>query len=152
MRGTRPRLFLPVGAIAAALMLASCGTNPSAAQQAAGEEAGDSLRVAASAIAKSVDPAAELSASYLRAHGAAEALMRITPDGKAVPELAAKMEATTPTQWTVELRKGAKFVSGAPVDAEAVVASLIRSRMLNSLAQGQLKDVEIKVAGPDKLT
>lgn len=151
MRGTHHRL-VHAGAIAAALALTSCGTATVGAPQPAAGQEGDLLRVATGSIAKSIDPAAELTASYLRAHGAAEALMRITPDGKAVPELAEKMEATAPTEWTVSLRQGAKFSSGAAVDAAAVVASLERSRSLNSLAQGQLKNVEIKASGPGQLT
>ncbi|MFF2273845.1 ABC transporter substrate-binding protein [Agromyces sp. NPDC058136] len=105
------------------------------------------LHVAAPAIAKSIDPAAELTASYLRAHGAAEALMRITPEGRVVPELAESMQPISPTEWTVKLREGAKFWSGETVDSAAVVASLERSKRLNALALGQLKDVTAEVAG-----
>lgn len=151
MRGTRHSFLIHTSAIIVVLALASCGTATAGAPQPGAGKPAETLRVAASSIAKSVDPAAELSASYLRAHGAAEALMRITPDGKVVPELAEKMEATGPTEWTVELRKDAKFSSGAAVDAAAVVASLNRSKALNSLAQGQLKNVDIKATGSTQL-
>lgn len=151
MRGFRYSVTLFAGAAVLALTFTSCAGTAGSAPP-AGAPAGELMRVATGAIAKSVDPAAELSASYLRAHGAAEALMRITPEGKVVPELAEKMEATAPAVWTVQLRKDATFSSGAPIDAAAVVASLSRSRKLNSLAQGQLKNVTIEASGTDKVT
>lgn len=99
-------------------------------------------------IGQGLDPAAPQVTNYLRAFGAAEALMKIQADGSVQPELAESMEQTTPTRWTVTLREGARFWSGAPVDAQAVVASLRRSGDLNAVAADFLQDVRFTAAGP----
>lgn len=125
-------------AVAAVLLLAGCGDDAGADPASAG-----TLRVATSALAVSVDPTAELSASYLRSVGAAEGLMRIQADGSVAPELAEKVEATSPTVWTATLRAGVTFWKGGTVDAAAVVASLERARAENTLAAGLLKDVTV---------
>lgn len=133
-------------ALAAVLLpVAGCG--------AGGEPRGaGSLRVATSQLTASLDPVAELSASYLRSVGAAEALMRIQADGTVAPELAEKVEATSPTVWTATLRSGATFWRGDPVDAKAVAASLERARKENTLATGLLDGVKIEAAGDRTVT
>lgn len=56
--------------------------------------------------------------------GAAETLTRLTPDQKLEPALAASVTNVDPTTWRLQLRRGATFWDGSPVDAEAVVQSL----------------------------
>jgi len=99
--------------------------------------------VIAPTIAAGLDPVHELTSSYLRAIGAAEALLRITPEGQVVPELAASFSAIDPTTWEIKLRPDIRFWSGAPVNAAAVQASLERSRTLDKQAEPFLSDLEI---------
>lgn len=106
------------------------------------------LRLAVSKISAGLDPAAPLVTSYLRSFGAGESLAKIAPGGRAVPELASSLRQTAPNAWTVTLRAGAAFQSGAPVDAAAVRASLERSRERNALAANLLQGVRITVADP----
>ena len=135
--------------MAAALLLAAgCGAGADAD---AGATPG-TLRIATSALAASVDPMAEVSASYLRSVGAAEGLMRIRADGSVVPELAENVEATAPTVWTATLRPGVTFWKGGPVDAAAVVASMERARAENTLAAGLIKGVRIAATGERTVT
>ncbi|MER7456688.1 ABC transporter substrate-binding protein [Micromonospora sp. NPDC126480] len=134
-------------AVAAALLLAGCGDSGGDAADGAGS---GTVRVVTSALAASVDPMAELSASYLRSVGAAEGLMRIQADGSVAPELAEKVEATSPTVWTARLRPDVTFWKGGAVNAAAVVASMERARAENTLAAGLLKDVT--VAASDERT
>lgn len=131
------------------LLLAACGSGGDPAN--AGSGTGGTLRLATSALAASVDPVVDLSASYLRSVGAAEGLMRIRADGSVAPELAESVEATSPTAWSVTLRPGVTFWKGGAVDAKAVVASLERSRT-HALAAGLLKDVTIAATGDLTLT
>ncbi|MCW6006039.1 hypothetical protein K1W54_15840 [Micromonospora sp. CPCC 205371] len=140
------RLRLGVAA-ATVLLLAGCGGEATAGQGGSG-----TLRVATSALAASVDPMAELSASYLRSVGAAEGLMRTRADGTVAPELAEKVEATSPTVWTATLRPGLTFWKGGTVDAAAVVASMERARTENTLAAGLLKDVTVAATGDRTVT
>ncbi len=148
MQIQRRTTALAAGALGTALLATGCG---SATGQGADGDSG-TLTVAVSALAASTDPAAELSASYLRAVGAAEGLMKIQPDGSVEPELAESVTATGRTEWTVELDPERTFWSGSPVDAAAVKASLERATELNTLAAGQLTGVEIEVADADTLT
>jgi peptide/nickel transport system substrate-binding protein len=129
------------------LLLAGCGDGAAADEGGSG-----TLRVATSALAASVDPVAELSASYLRSVGAAEGLMRTRADGTVAPELAEKVEATSPTVWTATLRPGVTFWKGGTVDAAAVVASMERARAENTLAAGLLKDVTVAATGDRTVT
>jgi peptide/nickel transport system substrate-binding protein len=132
----------------ALLVVAACGAGADADP---GGRPG-TLRIATSALAASVDPMAEVSASYLRSVGAAEGLMRIQADGSVVPELAETVVATTPTVWTATLRPGVTFWKGGTVDAAAVVASMERARAENTLAAGLIKDVRIAATGERTVT
>lgn len=109
------------------------------------------LRLAVNKISAGLDPAESLVTSYLRSFGAGESLAKIAPDGRAVPELAASLRQSAPNAWTVALRPGAAFQSGAPIDAAAVRASLERSRERNALAGNLLQGVRIAVTDPATL-
>lgn len=99
------------------------------------------LVVAGQEIAASLDPVQPLTASYLRAMGAAEALFRVNAEGNIEPSLAEEAAAVDSTTWEITLRSGVRFWSGAAVDADAVIASLERSQAEDEQAQPFLKDL-----------
>ncbi len=127
----------------------------SACSEASGSQSGNTdqneLTVAVSKLAATVDPASDLSASYLRAVGAAEGLMKIQPDGSVKPELAVSVTNDDPLTWTVKLDPERTFWSGAPVDAEAVAASLERMKDLNPLGATQVDGVTTQVVDDSTL-
>ncbi|MGI5129568.1 ABC transporter substrate-binding protein [Pseudonocardia sp. CA-107938] len=131
---------------ALAVALTACGGGDAA------RSTGDALTLAVSTINATLDPAEPLTTSYLRSFGAGESLAKIRPDGSVAPELAASVQQTAADAWTVRLRAGATFHSGAPVDAEAVRASLARSAADNELAANLLKGVTVSVVDPRTLT
>lgn len=110
------------------------------------------LTLAVAKINATLDPAEALTTSYLRAYGVGESLAKIQADGTVAPELAESIEQTAPDTWTVVLREGVRFQSGAPVDAEAVRASLDRSAAENELAGDLLDGLTISVVDPRTLT
>ena len=58
-----------------------------------------------------------------------EALVRYGPDGRYQPDLAAAWSVDEDAAtWTFEIREGVRFHNGAPLTAQAVVASLDRGR------------------------
>jgi peptide/nickel transport system substrate-binding protein len=153
----RPMLRLSVGLVALGLMSAGCGggssSDPTSSPAAAPAPASalnreSELMIVTFRVAATLDPVGSLSASYLRSHGAGEALMKIAPDGSVRPELARSLEQSSPTTWTLALRPDVRFWSGAPVDAAAVKASLERTRALDSFGAGYIKDVDIAVVDP----
>ncbi|MFT4217890.1 MAG: ABC transporter substrate-binding protein [Micropruina sp.] len=104
-----------------------------------------------SKIAASVDPASDLTASYLRAVGAAEGLMKIQPDGSVKPELAVSVTNDDPLTWTVKLDPKRTFWSGAPITADAVAASLNRMKDVSSLGATQVEGVTMQVVDDSTL-
>lgn len=102
------RLLRTLTILVLGLVLGACGT-PQPGTQGGGERP---IRLAVARMAAGVDPADDLSSSYLRMYGAAEALTKIQPDGTVAPELAERMEQTAADTWTVTLRAGAVFWSG----------------------------------------
>ncbi|MET4167882.1 MULTISPECIES: ABC transporter substrate-binding protein [Gordonia] len=138
MRSTRLPALLAAGLI----VLTACGSG--------GGDAPENIQLVAGRMASGVDPVDDQSSSYLRSYGAAEGLTKIQADGSVAPELAESVSQTAPNRWTVTLRDGARFWSGAPADAGAVAASLERSRGNSTLAQGLLDGVTITT--PDART
>lgn len=99
------------------------------------------LIVAGQEIAASLDPVKPLTSSYLRNIGAAEALFKVDAEGKVQPELAESAAEVDPTTWEIELRPEARFWSGKAIDADAVVASLERSKSLDLQAKPFLEEL-----------
>lgn len=108
------------------------------------------LRIIAAEIPYGLDPVHEFTAYALRSVGAAEGLLRLTPEGKVVPELAESIRALDPLTWEIKLRPNVHFWSGALVDAKAVKASLERASRLAPGAELLLQGVRIRVV--DDLT
>jgi peptide/nickel transport system substrate-binding protein len=117
-----------------------------------GGAAAGHVSLAVAKINATLDPMESLTTSYLRAYGIGESLAKIQADGSVAPELAESIEQTAPDTWTVVLRDGARFQSGAAVDAEAVRASLERSAAENALAGDLLEGLTISVVDPRTLT
>lgn len=103
------------------------------------------LVIADQEIAASVDPVRPLTASYLIAVGAGETLFKADADGQIQPVLAESAKAIDSATWEIELRPDAVFWSGAKVDAEAVIASLERSRESDKSALPYLQDLTFAV-------
>lgn len=91
-----------------------------------------------------MDPVHEFSAIHLRSVGAAEALLRVAPQGDVETELARSFTMIDPNTWHVSLRPEVRFWSGRPVDARAVVESLERSRALAPPAATLLRGVQVE--------
>jgi peptide/nickel transport system substrate-binding protein len=107
----------------------------------------DELRIIAPRIFQGLDPTLGTSASRLRTVGAAEGLLRITPQGSLECELATSCDPVDPTTWQVELRPNVTFWSGRPVDAWAIADSLERTRTLVPFAANLLAGVRIEPIG-----
>ena len=108
------------------------------------EVVADELRVISHRCFYGLHPVHEFSAWYLHGLGVGECLAQVTPSANVEPLLAQSYRQLDPYTWLVELRPGAAFWSGAPVDAAAVVASLERSRALAPLAAGQLRGIRVE--------
>jgi peptide/nickel transport system substrate-binding protein len=96
-------------------------TSPATAQPAS------QLNVAENQFPTSLDGDVGFAGYSLMSYGIAEALMRVTPDMRVVPWLAASLEQVDTLRWRATIRDGVTFWDGTPVDAEAVRASLERS-------------------------
>ncbi|MCA9860355.1 MAG: hypothetical protein KC438_11565, partial [Thermomicrobiales bacterium] len=115
------RRFLGLSSAAVAGAGLGLGTGPvgTLAQE---NDARPVLVVAQNFIPPSLDPSA--SSYELISGGQAETLTRVTDDFGIEPWLAESITQVDPTTWQIALRQNATFWDGAPVDAEAVVASL----------------------------
>ncbi|WP_135547588.1 ABC transporter substrate-binding protein [Paenibacillus cymbidii] len=114
------------------------------------ESANQELIVVSQEIAASLDPVKPITSSYLRAIGAGEALFKVNAKGEVVPELALGAQELDATTWEIKLRPELRFWSGKKADADAVIASLERSRALDLQALPFLKDLTLSKA--DDLT
>ncbi|THF81774.1 ABC transporter substrate-binding protein [Cohnella fermenti] len=129
---------------------ASASAEPSTASAAASEAPSaanasnpQELIVAGPDIAASLDPVQPLTSSYLRLIGAGEALFKVNAEGEVEPELAEGATETDATTWEIKLKEGIRFWSGEPIDADAVIASLERSRKLDVQALPFLDDLRL---------
>jgi peptide/nickel transport system substrate-binding protein len=80
--------------------------------------------------------------------GLAETLMRLDTDLQPQPWLATSVQPVTATTWKVVLRKEVTFHDGAPMDAQAVKASLERAVKLSTVAKTLLGLEAVTVQGP----
>ncbi len=116
---------LLVGGLAVLLcgaLLAGCGSDPKGASDK------DTLRVAVTNFASTLEPTENYFAWVVMRYGTGETLTKFSEDMKVVPWLALKWEvAPDKKTWTITINEKAKFSNGRPVTAEAVKASLERS-------------------------
>ncbi len=91
------------------------------------------LRVAATASVTTWDPSASFSTEALYMANIYEPLIWIRPDGTFEPALAESWEVSDDgLVWTFHLREGVKFHDGSTLDADAVVASIERTREMGT--------------------
>jgi peptide/nickel transport system substrate-binding protein len=107
----------------------------------------DELRIVTYELFTSLEPADDYSPEYLKSVGLAESLMRVTPRGDVVEELAQSIAWVEPQLLRVDLRPGLAFWSGRPVTAPAAAAALERLRRLVPYAASLLSDVTIEPEG-----
>jgi len=147
----RQSILISVAAVFAA-MLIGCSNQAAdnrPAEQAEAPNAGSTsavqedqaLIIAGQEIAASLDPVKPLTSAYLRNMGAAEALFKVNEAGEVEPSLAESAREVDSTTWVIGLREGATFWSGSPVNADAVIASLERSRAEDPQAQPYLAEL-----------
>jgi peptide/nickel transport system substrate-binding protein len=89
-------------------------------------------------IALSIDPTGSTDANYLVKIGSGETLFKVDKNGVIQPLLAESIEQIDDTHWNMKVREGITFWSGKVVDADAVIASLERSRELDTKAKSYL--------------
>lgn len=80
--------------------------------------------------------------------GLAETLMRLDSDLQPQPWLATSVRPANATTWEVVLQEGVTFHDGAPMDAQAVKASLERAVKLSTSAKTLLGLKAVTVRGP----
>jgi peptide/nickel transport system substrate-binding protein len=117
---------------------------------AAGCGAASELVVAGNEIAIGVDPTVYPAADYLLNMGAGEVLFKVDAAAAIQPYLAKSATQLDEYTWEIQLRPEAAFWSGAPVTADAVIASLLRSQELDMKANPYVKVIEFTAA--DKYT
>lgn len=83
--------------------------------------------------------------------GVAETLTRLDVELRPQPWLATSFEQRSPTTWEVALRRDVSFHDGAPMDAQAVKASLERAIAVSASAKTLLGVREITVGDPHLL-
>lgn len=100
------------------------------------------LYIAGNEIALAVDPTVYPAADYLLNMGAGELLFKADAKGVIQPSLAQSSEQLDDYTWLIKLRPNVQFWSGSPVNAEAVIASLMHSKELDMKANPYLSDIE----------
>jgi peptide/nickel transport system substrate-binding protein len=141
-RRTAGRAALGAGGLLAA-------SAPPLAAQSGG--AVDELKIITFELFTSLDPADDYSPEYLRSVGLGETLLRITPQGDVVPDVARAFEWQDPLTLRVDLRPEVTFWSGAPLTAGAVRDGMERLRRLVPFAASQLRGVRIEPEGDGTL-
>ena len=111
----------------------------------------DDLNIITYELFTSLDPADDYSPEYMKSVGLAESLMRVSPRGDVVEELAQSFGWVEPQLLRVDLRPNLFFWSGKPVTASAAAAGLERLRRLVPYSASLLSDVTIETEGDQTL-
>ncbi|MBI3967743.1 MAG: hypothetical protein HY329_19055, partial [Chloroflexi bacterium] len=121
----------------------------------AGLKRGGTLTIGTLSSPRQLDPHRTASADdYLHTFWMFNALTRILPDGKVVPDLAESWKSSDDlTKWTFTLRKGVLFHDGRELNAEDVVASLkrVQDPATGSIGRAQLAVIQ-GITAPDANT
>ncbi|TDD21994.1 ABC transporter substrate-binding protein [Nonomuraea diastatica] len=119
------RAFLHVGAAAGAGLLTGCA-GPT------GSPAPGSMVLALNRSLVSLDNKLnQFEAAVTVQRGVRQALTRIGPDLTPQPVLAERFELTSPTEWSVRLREGARYSDGSPVTPKDVATALEMYQKVN---------------------
>lgn len=110
------------------------------------------LVIGAREIAADLDPVVPIVADYLVNLGAGELLFKADANGEIQPSLAKSIEQVDATTWKIELRPEVTFWSGKAVNADAVIASLERSKELDLKAQPFLNGMSFSKEDDYKIT
>ncbi len=149
------RLSVGVPAVALLLALSACGGDTSADADPDSPESGgaESIALAVQAAPNSLDPAQLNDGQQRYVWGAVfDTLMYLSADGVPQPNAAEAYEYSEDARvLTLDLRDGMTFSDGDPVDAEAVRATLERTRTTAGPQQGNLGAVE-SIEAPDEET
>lgn len=152
-RRARRLAVLPAAALAAALAFTGCAGSPSpAATESAAPVEEKDLAVAAVSAPNSLDPAQVVDGQQMFVWSSIlDTLLRKSPEtGELEPGAAEAWEYNEEgTELTLTLREGMTFSSGDPVTADAVVATLMRSKATPGSVQSRLAAVEDVVAADD---
>ena len=149
MTGTknRQKSILMICCLLAVSMLAGCGAKPTDESSNALTESNatisaSELVVAGNEIAIGVDPTVYPAADYLLNMGAGEILFKADANGVIQPYFAKDVSQLDEYTWEIKLHPNATFWSGDPADAEAVIASLMRSKALDPKANPFLQGID----------
>ena len=150
MTGTknRQKSILMICCLLAVSMLAGCGAKPTDESSNALTESNatisaSELVVAGNEIAIGVDPTVYPAADYLLNMGAGEILFKADANGVIQPYFAKDVSQLDEYTWEIKLHPNATFWSGDPADAEAVIASLMRSKALDPIANPFLQGIDV---------
>ncbi len=97
--------------------------------------------------AETLDPANGWDGWYMTFDGALETLFKLDENMEPEAALAVSCETSDNITWTITLREGVTFQSGAPMTAEAVKACLERTYETSNRAQEQLAIDSIEAEG-----
>lgn len=153
-RKHRRRVALPAAILITALAVSGCaaGSDPEP-EGTSGTVVEKDLSLAAVSAPNSLDPAQLVDGQQMFVWSSIlDTLLRKDPEtGELLPGAAEKWEYNDDgTQLTLTLREGMTFSSGDPVDAEAVAATLLRSKATPGAVQSRLAAVADVVAEDDK--
>ena len=121
------------------VLLFVCGLTACGGKQPETAAKETALVVAGSEIACGVDPTVYPAADYLLNMGAAEILFKADAAGIIQPYLAKSARQVDEHTWEIALHPEAVFWSGAPVTAQVVIDSLIRSENFDMKAKPHLQ-------------
>ncbi|MCT9821361.1 ABC transporter substrate-binding protein [Microbacterium sp. W1N] len=147
------RLAVPAVALVAALTFSGCSSSPQPAESGSSAPVAErDLAVAAVSAPNSLDPAQLVDGQQMFVWSSIlDTLLRKDPKtGDILPGAAEKWEYNEDgTELTLTLRDGMTFSTGDPVDASAVVATLLRSKATPGNVQSRLSLVDDVVAEDD---
>ncbi|WP_295014627.1 ABC transporter substrate-binding protein [uncultured Microbacterium sp.] len=131
---TRGRLGLAIGAIGvSALVLAGCATSSTDTSSGKGGSTGSTINVGTTDKVTFLDPAGSYD------NGSFAVMNQIYPflmnskygTAEVTPDIATSAEFTSPTEYTVKLKKGLKFANGDPLTSASVKFSFDRMLKIN---------------------
>jgi peptide/nickel transport system substrate-binding protein len=131
---TRGRLGLAIGALGAtALVLAGCATSSTGGGGSTGGSGGSTITVGTTDKITFLDPAGSYD------NGSFAVMNQIYPflmnskygTAEVTPDIAESAEFTSPTEYTVKLKKGLKFANGDPLTSASVKFSFDRMVKIN---------------------